>query len=96
MAASRSDRPTMFSEQLLCESPNQDEPVRKRQRKEKKAEQQKEEEEELTAFGYEARIFNDKDTATKVEQGHYLLPWQSDDANSKMMLDRYKYRDYNV
>ncbi|KAI7881772.1 hypothetical protein K492DRAFT_64422 [Lichtheimia hyalospora FSU 10163] len=86
MAASRSDRPTMFSEQLLS---NQDEPVRKRQRKGKV---DKEKEEELIAFGYEARIFDDKNTATKVEQGHYLLPWQSDDANSQMMLDRFDVR----
>ncbi|KAJ8651679.1 hypothetical protein O0I10_012747 [Lichtheimia ornata] len=90
MAAGRSDRLTMFSEQLLCEQPNQDEPVRKRQRKGKRAEHK--EEEELIAFGYEARIFDDKNTATKVEQGHYLLPWQSDDANNKMMLDRFDVR----
>ena len=45
---------------------------------------------EFLAFGYEARIFNDNATAIKVEQGHYLIPWQSSD--NQYMMDRYDVR----
>ncbi|KAI7848419.1 alternative splicing regulator-domain-containing protein [Circinella umbellata] len=44
----------------------------------------------MLIFGYEARIFNDKDVAIKVERGHYLIPWQSSD--TRYMMDRYDVR----
>ncbi|KAI8145232.1 hypothetical protein BJV82DRAFT_605443 [Fennellomyces sp. T-0311] len=45
---------------------------------------------EFLVFGYEARIFNDKATAIKVNKGQYLIPWQSND--NCYMMDRYDVR----
>ena len=61
---------------------------KKRRRKQKNNE--KDDHAEMLIFGYEARIFNDKNVAEKVEKGHYLIPWQSCD--TRYMMDRYDVR----
>ncbi|KAI8061340.1 hypothetical protein BDF21DRAFT_467327 [Thamnidium elegans] len=49
-----------------------------------------EEEEEITAFGYESKIYNDQRTAIRVEQGKYLIPWKS--CQVGILMDRYDVR----
>ncbi|GAA5814124.1 hypothetical protein MFLAVUS_007614 [Mucor flavus] len=49
-----------------------------------------EEDEEITAFGYESKVYNDQPTAIKVEQGKYLIPWKS--GRVGILMDRYDVR----
>lgn len=47
----------------------------------------RDEEEPLSAFGYECKIYNDKTTAVRVEQGEYLIPWNN---SHHLLMDRYR------
>ncbi|KAI9274778.1 alternative splicing regulator-domain-containing protein, partial [Phascolomyces articulosus] len=76
------------------DEPNQHDPPhdRKRQRREKQQKKKNDNEEEsMLIFGYEARIFNDKEAAKRVEKGHYLIPWQSN-PDTRYKMDRYDVR----
>ncbi|KAG2200767.1 hypothetical protein INT47_002811 [Mucor saturninus] len=47
-----------------------------------------EEKEEITAFGYESKIYNDEATAVAMDSEKYLIPWKT----SHLLMDRYDVR----
>ncbi|KAI9469977.1 MAG: hypothetical protein EXX96DRAFT_588269 [Benjaminiella poitrasii] len=48
-------------------------------------------ENEILAFGYECKIYNDKDAAIKVQNGKFLIHWKNMEENS-LLMDRYDVR----
>ncbi|KAI8093796.1 alternative splicing regulator-domain-containing protein [Halteromyces radiatus] len=46
----------------------------------------------MLVFGYGSKLFDNKVLAQKVEDGKFLIPWQSNDDNQHLMLDRYDIR----
>ncbi|ORZ14589.1 alternative splicing regulator-domain-containing protein [Absidia repens] len=47
---------------------------------------------DIMAFGYASNIYNDKVLAQKIEDGAFLVPWQSNTDYSHRMFDRYDIR----
>jgi hypothetical protein len=80
-------RPLFFSQRLLPEnSEGEPEQYRKRQKRKAKA-KSSDRDQELLVFGYEARIFHDNETATKIDNGKYLIAWQGR-VEDPTLLDR--------
>ncbi|KAK9761856.1 hypothetical protein K7432_012917 [Basidiobolus ranarum] len=78
-----------FSETLLPEPKNPDEPISWR---EKRRNRVKPKQEELLVFGYAADILHDEGIAKDIEAGNRLIQWRGD-AQKNVILDRYDVRN---